>query len=149
MNGSLRWKVILGVVLAFLAGGASGFFCAAFYARHVMVEFHHPGMASARMKEHLRRQLDLTAEQEAKISPIADKMAGQLEQIRKETGQRVRHTFEDAHKEIAEFLTPEQKTRLAEMEKRHRSMRMEMRHGGHHGPPADDGGPPPPGPPEP
>ena len=145
MNGSLRWKVILGVVLAFLAGGASGFFCAAIYARHAIVEFHQPGVASARMKEHLRRQLDLTPEQEAKVAPVADKMAGQLEQIRGETGQRVRQTFEDAHKQIAAFLTPEQKSRLDEMEKHHHSMRVQMHHGPHPGGP-DDGMPPPPPP---
>ncbi len=145
MNGSLRWKVLVGVVLAFLAGGASGFYFATIHEHRMIAELHDSGMASARMKEHLRRQLGLTPDQEAKIAPIVEKTAMQLEQIRGETGQRVRQSFEDAHKQIAAFLTPEQKNRLAEMEKRRRAMRTQMHHGPHPGGP-NDGMPPPPGP---
>ena len=140
MNGSLRWKVIASVVLAFLAGAASAVFVGALYAHHVTLEIHQPSLASARMKEHLRRQLDLTPEQEAKISPIVEKMTAQLEQIRGETGQRVRQTFEEAHKQLAQYLTPEQKNRLAEMEKRHHAMR--IHHGPHPGGPEGDMPPP-------
>src|SRR3954468_11837591 len=134
MNGSLRWKVLIGVLLAFLAGGMSGFFFATIQARHVFIEFHRPGLASERMKEHLRRQLNLTPEQEAKISPTIDKMSAQLEQIRSETGQRVRKTMQDAHHEMAGVLTDEQRKQLQQMEKRHREWHL---HRGAHPPPPD------------
>jgi Spy/CpxP family protein refolding chaperone len=140
VNGSLRWKLIAGVLLAFLAGGMSGFFFAT-HARHVFVEFHQPGLFSMRMKEHLRRQLNLTPEQEAKISPIVEKMSGQLEQIRTETGDRVRKTMQDAHHEMEGLLTEQQRQELGRMEERHRTWHL---HRGPHPPP--EGRMPPPSP---
>jgi len=140
VNGSLRWKLILGVLLAFLAGGMSGFFFAT-HTRPVFIEFQQPGLASMRMKEHLRQQLNLTPDQEKKISPIVEKMAAQLEQIRGETGDRVRKTMRDAHQEMQGLLTEEQKKELAQMEERHRTWHM---HRGMHPPPPDGAMPPPP-----
>jgi len=141
VNGSLRWKLIAGVLLAFLAGGMSGFFFATMHARHVFVEFHQPGLVSMRMREHLRQQLNLTPDQERKISPMVEKMAAQLEQIRSETGDRVRKTMQDAHHEMEGVLTEEQKKELAQMEERHRTWHL---HRGMHPPPPEDRMPPPP-----
>jgi Spy/CpxP family protein refolding chaperone len=72
------------------------------------------------MKSRLQRQLRLTDEQLAKISPIIEKTGAQLEQIRGDTGRRVRDAIAEAHREIAPLLTPEQQQRLKEMEARHR-----------------------------
>ncbi len=141
MNGSLRWKLIVGVVLAFFAGGMSGFFFASMHARQVFVEFHQPGLVSMRMREHLRQQLNLTPDQEKKISPMVEKMAGQLEQIRSETGDRVRKTMQAAHHEMESVLTEEQKKELEQMEERHRTWHI---HRGMHPPPRESEMPPPP-----
>jgi hypothetical protein len=141
VNGSLRWKLIVGVILAFLAGGMSGFFFATMQARHVFIEFHQPGLASMRMREHLRQQLNLTPDQEKKISPIVEKMAAQLEQIRGETGDRVRKTMQAAHNEMEGLLNDEQKKELAQMEERHRTWHL---HRGMHPPPPEGRIPPPP-----
>jgi Spy/CpxP family protein refolding chaperone len=140
VNGSLRWKLIAGVLLAFLAGGMSGFFFATM-TRHVFIEVHQPGLVSTRMKEHLRHQLNLTPDQEKKISPIVEKMSAQLEQIRSETGDRVRKTMQDAHHEMEGLLTEEQKKELAQMEERHRTWHL---HRGMHPPPPEGRTPPPP-----
>jgi Spy/CpxP family protein refolding chaperone len=141
VNGSLRWKLIVGVILAFLAGGMSGFFFASMHS-HVFIEVHQPDLMSMRMKEHLRQQLNLTPDQEKKVSPIVEKMAAQLEQIRGETGDRVRKTMQDAHHEMEGLLTEEQKKELAQMEERHRTGH--MMHRGMHPPPPDGEKPPPP-----
>jgi hypothetical protein len=141
VNGSLRWKLIAGVLLAFLAGGMSGFFFAT-HARNVSIEFHQSDFLSMRMKEHLRHQLNLTPDQEAKISPIVERMAAQLEQIRGETGDRVRKTMQDAHHEMEGLLNDEQKKDLAQMEERHRSSH--MHHGMYPGSPEGERPPPPP-----
>src|SRR3954465_13910321 len=136
MNGSLKGKLIAGFVLVFLAGAMTGAFFSAIHARHIFVEFHHPEMVASRMKERLRSELKLTREQEAKISPIVEKMAAQLDQIRKETGQRVHQTFMDAHRDISSNMTDEQRKKLQDMEKRHRSFR--VMHGPHGPPPPPD-----------
>jgi Spy/CpxP family protein refolding chaperone len=85
------------------------------------------------MREHLRRELGLTAEQEKKIAPIIDATSAKLETIRVETAERVRTVMEESKKEVAPLLTPEQQTKLEKLETEHRKMML------HHG-----FGPPPP-----
>jgi Spy/CpxP family protein refolding chaperone len=119
MNRALKWKLIVGFVLVFIAGGMTGAFLGASHARHLFFAQPHRGMMSQRMRDHYRVQLNLTPEQVAKISPIIDKTAAQLEQIRHETGQRVHELFMEAHHEMAAHLSDEQRTKLQAMEARH------------------------------
>ena len=119
MNSALKWKLIAGFVLVFLAGGATGVFFSAATAHHFLGAHRH-GFAAQAMKNRLQWQLRLTEEQMAKISPIIEKTGTQLEQIRGDTGRRVRETIAEAHREIAPILTPEQQQRLKQMEERHR-----------------------------
>ena len=120
MNSALKWKLIAGFVLVFLAGGATGVFVSAATAHHFFFGPHRHGFAAQAMKNRLQRQLKLTDEQLAKISPIIEKTGAQLEQIRGDTGRRVRDTIAESHREIAPLLTPEQQQRLKQMEERHR-----------------------------
>jgi Spy/CpxP family protein refolding chaperone len=119
MNSALKWKLIAGFVLVFLAGGATGVFMSAATAHH-FIGAHRHGFAAQAMKNRLQWQLRLTEEQMAKISPIIEKTGAKLEEIRGDTGQRVRETIAEAHREIAPLLTPEQQQRLKQMEERHR-----------------------------
>ncbi|PYK37145.1 MAG: hypothetical protein DME49_12785 [Verrucomicrobia bacterium] len=122
MNRMLKWKLIVGFVLVFLAGGMTGAFFGASHARHL---FFGPQrtLLGERMRNHLRWQLHLTDEQVAKISPIADKAAAQLEEIRRSTGRRVHETIAEAHREMAADLTPEQRAKLQEIESHHQHRR--------------------------
>ena len=120
MNRALKWKVIVGFVLVFVAGGMTGAFFGASHARHLFSAQPHRAMMSERMRDRFRAQLNLTPEQVAKISPIMDKAAAQLEEIRRTTGRRVRETFAEAHREMATDLTEEQRAKLQEIEARHR-----------------------------
>jgi Spy/CpxP family protein refolding chaperone len=129
MNQVLKWKLIAGFLLVFVAGGIAGAALGGFYARHLFFEFHHPRLVGARMKERLRTELSLTPEQVAKISPIVDKTAARLQAIRRDTGRRVHEIMADAHKEIAANLTDEQRQKLQQIEERHRRWR--HRHGPH------------------
>jgi Spy/CpxP family protein refolding chaperone len=120
MNGALKWKLIAGFVLVFVAGGIAGAAWGGVYARHLFFDVHRPGRVGDRMKERLRTELRLTPEQVGKISPIVDKTAAQLQQIRRETGRRVHQIMTEAHKEIAVNLTDEQRQKLQQIEERHR-----------------------------
>ena len=120
MNRALKWKLIVGFVLVFVAGGITGAFFGASHARHLFFAQPHRGMMSERMLDHFRAQLNLTPEQVAKISPILDKAAAQLEEIRGSTGRRVHETIAEAHREMAADLTEEQRAKLQEIEVRHR-----------------------------
>ncbi len=133
MNRTLQWKLIAGFILVFVAGGITGALLGGLYARHLFVEFHRPEQIGARMKERLRTELNLTPEQVAKISPIIDKTAAQLRDIRRETGRRVHETIAEAHRQMAANLTDEQRQKLQQIEERHHR----WRHGRFHESPAE------------
>jgi len=123
MNGALKWKLVAGFVLVFVAGGIAGAALGGWYAHHLFFEIHRPGRVGDRMKERLRTELSLTPEQLAKVSPIVDKTAAQLQEIRRDTGRRVHEIMAEAHKEIAANLTDEQRQKLQQIEERHRRWR--------------------------
>jgi Spy/CpxP family protein refolding chaperone len=120
MNRALKWKLIAGFVLVFVAGGITGAAVGGMYARRHFFALHHPERIGTRMKERLRTELNLTPEQLTKISPIIDKTAVQLREIRRETGRRVHQTMADAHQQIAANLTDEQRDKLQQIEQQHR-----------------------------
>src|SRR5437763_17038616 len=121
MNQTLKWKLIAGFFLVFVAGGVTGAAVGGLYARHHFFALHHPERIGARMKERLRSQLNLTPEQVTKISPIIDKTAVQLREIRRETGRRVHQSMAEAHQQIAANLTDEQRKKLLHIEQQHRA----------------------------
>jgi Spy/CpxP family protein refolding chaperone len=123
MNEALKWKLVAGFLLVFVAGGIAGAALGGFYARHLFFQFHHPRMASARMKQHLRAELSLTPEQVAKVSPIIDKAGQQLQDVRRSTRNRVREIMAETHREIAVNLTDEQRQKLEQMKERHHRWR--------------------------
>ena len=139
MNGALQWKLIAGFLLVFVAGGVTGAFVGGSFARHHFFELHRPERIGARMKDGLRAELNLTPEQLAKISPIIDKTASQLRDIRRDTGQRVHQVIGDAHREMAADLTDEQRQKLQQLEQRHRW----HRHHHFHEPPVETPAPTP------
>jgi len=120
MNSALKWKLIAGFLLVFIAGAATGLFVAMTIGHQYMFAQHPPGAFARAMKNRLQWQLRLTDEQMAKISPIVDKTGTKIEEIRGDTGKNVRETIAEAHREIAQYLTPEQKERLKKMEERRR-----------------------------
>jgi Spy/CpxP family protein refolding chaperone len=121
MNKSLRWKLILAFVLVFLAGAACGFF-GAMHRVHWIVRHEHPGSLAEHLKRHLQWELRLTPQQVQQVSPIIDRAASQLEAKRDQTMRDVHEIFEQAHQEVQPVLSPEQRTRLEQMEKRHRHL---------------------------
>jgi Spy/CpxP family protein refolding chaperone len=120
MNRALKWKLIAGFILVFLAGGATGVFVSATAAHRFFFGPHGHGFAAQAMRNRLSVQLRLTDEQLTKITPIVEKAGSTLENIRGDTGRRVRDTIAELHREITPILTPEQRQRLEQMEERHR-----------------------------
>ncbi len=118
MTISTRTKLIAAFVLVFVAGIACGFFGTS----HLILQHFHRGKLNSHLRSHLEHQLQLTPEQRQKIGPIIDSAALQLEAERTHTARRVRDVFVATHNEIEPFLTPEQKTRLREMEERHQRL---------------------------
>ena len=130
MNSALKWKLIAGFLLVFMAGGATGVFMTMAIGHHFLSP-RPTGRVAQTMKNRLRWQLRLTDDQMTKISPIIDKAATQLADIRGDTGKRVREVFTETHREIAQYLTPEQQQRLKQMEERRRQW-IHQHHGMRH-----------------
>src|SRR3977135_79093 len=125
MNSSLKGKLALAFLLVFVAGAATGAFLGLHHLKHhVILGPPHSGDVPDRMREHLRRALDLTAEQESKIAPIVDATSVKLETIRVETAERVRTVMEESKKQIAPLLTAEQQKKLEKLDTEHRKMMM-------------------------
>jgi hypothetical protein len=124
MNRALQWKLIAGFILVFVAGGVTGVFLGGLYARHFFFsELHRPEVIRTRMKERLRTELNLTPDQVSKISPIIDRTATQLQDVRRDTGRRVHEIIMEAHRQMAANLTDEQRQKLQQIEERHRRWR--------------------------
>jgi Spy/CpxP family protein refolding chaperone len=137
MNSALKWKLAFAFLLVFVAGMTTGGLLSTLHVRRHFLGPPHSGEVGDRMREHLRRALDLTPEQAAKISPIVDATSAKLEAIRVETAQRVRNAMEESERQISPELTPEQQKKLQTMKSEHQRILM------HHG-----FMPPPPPPPE-
>ena len=122
MNASLKGKLIVGFLLVFVAGAMTGSFVGASHARHLFLDQPHQRIVAERMRSQLRSQLNLTSEQMDRASAIFDKTAGQLEAIRTEKARRVHETIAEVHQQLASDLTPEQRAKLKEIDRRHQHM---------------------------
>jgi Spy/CpxP family protein refolding chaperone len=128
MNGALKWKLAFAFLLVFIAGVTTGcLFGALHLKRRHIIGPPHSGDVAGKMREHFRKALDLTPEQEAKIMPIIDATSTRLEAIRVETAERVRAVMAEAKQEVAPQLSPEQQEKLDKLEAHHRKIMI------HHG----------------
>ena len=91
MNSALKLKLGFASLLIFVAGATTGAFFGFHHLRHhVILGPPHSGDVPDRMREHLRRTLGLSADQEKEVAPIVDATSAKLETIRVETAERVR-----------------------------------------------------------
>lgn len=121
MTKALKWRIAILLVIVFCAGAATGFFGAVHHARQMFWErrsFH----AGERMREHLRRHLDLSSDQDEKISPLLDQMSKRLDVIRDDTSKRVAETMTESYQQMLPMLTAEQRAKLEQVRERHRRM---------------------------
>jgi Spy/CpxP family protein refolding chaperone len=131
MNQALKWKLAFAFLLVFIAGVTTGcLFGALHLKKRHFIGPPHSGDVAGRMREHFRKALDLTAEQETKITPIIDATSTKLEAIRIETAERVRAVMEESKRELAPQLSPEQQKKLEKLETHHRKIM--IHHGFHH-----------------
>jgi Spy/CpxP family protein refolding chaperone len=117
MNASLKGKLVAGFILAFLAGGATGTFFTFHQARNWRTDWtRHSHSVAERMRDRIKSQLDLTPDQVAKIEPILDHTLNELQQIRAETGARVRQVMGETNQAMKPILTEAQWTKLEQIE---------------------------------
>jgi protein CpxP len=77
--------------------------------------------------EHLTKELDLTPDQQAKVSPIVDQAKPQMQAIHQEAMERMRAVMENTTSQIRPLLTPEQQTKFDAIKKAHEDMHSAMK----------------------
>lgn len=129
MTASLKAKLIAGFILAFLAGGAAGGYFAFQKAPRWRADYgHHPHLLTERLRDRVIGRLDLSPEQRARIEPILGRASKQLQQIRVETGGKVRQVMAETNRALQPELTDAQRARLREIQEAERE-RKGMRKG--------------------
>src|SRR5882762_3338499 len=113
MSAQVKPWLVLAVI--FVAGILTGVALTIGLSGHFM---HAPG--EAQMKKHLiaryMKELNLTAEQQAKIEPILNEAATKIQGIHHEEVDRFSQIFKTTDEQVSAFLTPEQKALLQKME---------------------------------
>ena len=77
--------------------------------------------------EHLTKELNLTPDQQAKVSPIVDQAKPQIQQIHQEAMEKMRTVMESTTAQIRPILTPEQQQKLDAIKKAHEDMHTAMK----------------------
>ena len=117
MTASWKAKLLGGFILAFLAGGATGAFLTMHQSRHWRTDFgRHSHSLSERMRTRIKSQLDLTPEQLNKIKPILDRASRELQDIRAQTGAKVRQVMVETERALEPELTDAQRAKLGKLQ---------------------------------
>jgi len=115
------WKLILLLVAIFSAGGVAGWFLAMRTARDAARE-----AAAKRSRpeewapQHLKKladRLDLTPEQNEELKVIVRRNSEELNRLRNYSFAETKVVFERMEREIAEKLTPDQRTKFEQLNK--------------------------------
>ncbi len=77
--------------------------------------------------EHLTNELNLSAEQQAKVGPIVDQAKPQIKAIHEEAMQKTRAVMENAAAQIRPLLNAQQQTKFDAIKKAHEDMMSAMK----------------------
>ncbi|MDB6015754.1 MAG: hypothetical protein JWR19_243 [Pedosphaera sp.] len=105
-----KLKPWLVLILVFAAGAVSGVIGTRIAVRHFIAQaVRNPDVLRDKVERDLARKLDLTTDQEAKVRLILQDAQGQIRDLRREFGPRYMVIMNQAEREIAATLTPEQR----------------------------------------
>jgi hypothetical protein len=116
-----HWKLVLGLLVVFLAGGVTGSVLTLGVVHKRYRERLNPDTWGPRTVAWLHRELKLTPEQEEQARPIVDEEVGELVRLRDGADKERRVIIGRMLLRIAENLTPEQRDRLQELIEKARS----------------------------
>ena len=114
-------------LIALTVSGALALGSLALYAEGMEHGHGHMHGAWGNPLEHLTKDLDLTADQEAKVTPIIDQTKPQIQAIHQEAMEKMRTVMENAGAQIRPLLTPAQQTKFDAMKKAHEDMMSAMK----------------------
>jgi Spy/CpxP family protein refolding chaperone len=77
--------------------------------------------------EHVTKELDLTAQQQAQVAPIIDAAKPQILAIHREAMEKTHAIMQSSVAQIRPLLTPEQQQKLDKLQQAHEKMREAMK----------------------
>jgi len=108
---------LIAVFLAgLLAGGVAGFSL----GKRTAFAPPRPQDMASHICERLKSKLRLTPEQVKQIEPLVNETAAELKAVHSTTAERITEIFQTLNQRQTQFLTPEQKVLLEEMERERR-----------------------------
>ena|SRR5258706_8060588 len=109
-----KWKISLYLTALFLAGVVTGAVLTQQIGRRLMMKAMRPEAMAGHWCRELEGKLHLTAEQTRKITPIVSEG---MTEFKTSLAERMMTGLTNCNARIAVELTPEQRTKLAEIEK--------------------------------
>jgi Spy/CpxP family protein refolding chaperone len=143
------WKLVLLLAGIFAAGAVTGGFVTVRFGRQMMRDRPRFDQWGPNRIKMLAERLDLTPDQVEKLRPIMRRDGDDLTRIRSTSISDTRRILERMEHDIAEVLTPEQRTKFEQMNReQHERMQRIMKERGpgggqRHGPDEPPPGPPP------
>ena len=114
------WKMVLLLLGIYVAGGLTGAFVTMKVGREMWARRPMPEQWTQMQLARLAERLDLSAEQKEQIQPIVKRNMDELRKLRTESMAGTKTVFDRMEREIAEKLTPEQRTKYEQMNKEFR-----------------------------
>ncbi len=109
-----KWKIRLYLLALFLAGVVTGGILTAQIGRHIMMKIMQPEAMAAHWRHDLETRLNLSAAQSGKIGPIINDSMKTFGAV---LSDQMGRALSNCNARIELELTPEQKTKFAEIEK--------------------------------
>jgi Spy/CpxP family protein refolding chaperone len=113
-------KLAAYVAAIFLAGAGSGALIGWQVCRRMPVAPLPTVEVGARLRALFQSRLNLTPEQVTRINPLIDQAMRQVEVIRRETASHVFANVSNLHEQVLLVLTPEQKAKFEQLERKRR-----------------------------
>ena len=107
-----HWKIIIGLLVVFVAGLAIGSATTVGLIQGAYRQRMDPATWTPRTLAWLERDVQISASQAEQLRPEVDKSMRQMNELRTETNERRKQIFGELFGEIAKHLTQPQRERL-------------------------------------
>jgi hypothetical protein len=116
MNSIARWKIVVSLVVIFLAGSITGALFTIAIAKHEVRRQSDPTQWFQLTMQRWKTRLRLTPAQEEKLKPIVQETVEELRTLRASDLRQTDEILARARTRIEPELTPEQRIRLQKMQ---------------------------------
>jgi hypothetical protein len=116
MNSIARWKIVVSLVVIFLAGSITGALFTIAIAKHEVRRQSDPTQWFQLTMQRWKTRLRLTPAQEEKLKPIVQETVEELRTLRASDLRQTDEILARSRTRIEPELTPEQRVRLQKMQ---------------------------------